>query len=454
MSELLSLIVSYVWGLPLVILLVGGGLYLMFVSRFLPMRGFFHALQLISGKVHFKDDAKAEGQINHFQALMTALSATVGLGNIAGVAVALSQGGPGAIFWMWVTAFIGMNTKFFECTLSVMHRGHDYKGEVQGGPMYVIENVFPKSLRWLAVMFAICGLVGTLSLFQVNQLSSYLSDEFTIQPWVTGTISAFFIGYVLLGGLKRIVAVTSRLVPFMCVFYVIGALGVVVTRIDLVPSVFMRIFSEAFQLDAVAGGAWGTAFLMVLKTGVKRAAFSNEAGMGTAPMAHGNVKTSEPVSEGFVGMLGPFLDTVIVCTLTALVILLALPENFSSESGILMTLRAFEEVYGSWGQVVLGLSIFIFSTTTMVGMSNYNMKCWNYLFKGRWKFGDKSFIAFYMSTMLLGALTEMEDVVNLLDIGYALMAFPNMIATIWLAPRVKSALDNYIKKHISVKEPS
>ncbi|MFK8139255.1 MAG: alanine/glycine:cation symporter family protein [Bdellovibrionales bacterium] len=456
-SDFLAVVVDYAWGLPLVVLLMGGGLILLVHGQFLPLSGFSHAFRLVSGKFHH-GKKKAVGQITHFQALSNALAATIGLGNIAGVAVAIAQGGPGAIFWMWIAGVVGMNTKFYECALSVMYRGTNYKGEIQGGPMYAIKNALPKNVHFLAYFFAVCGMIGTLSLFQVNQLSAYVVDQFYQDAAdgtqfnakiVVGILCAGICFWTLQGGLKRLSNFTSRLVPGMCLLYVVSCLVIIFINFDAVPGVFVEIFRQAFGLDAAAGGAMGAIIMEVMKTGVKRAAFSNEAGVGTAPMAHSNTKTSEPISEGYVAMLGPFLDTIIVCTLTALVILVSLsPEQMANTTGIVMTTRAFELALPGFGAYFLGAAIILFSISTMVGYSNYNLKCWDFLFKGARLLKDKSFNIFYCATIILGAVSAADDIVNILDIGFAFMAIPNMIATIWLAPKVKNALGLYVKEYL------
>ena len=446
-SGFLAQLVDVVWGAPLVLLLLGGGLGLFFYSSFLPLKGFFHAFSLIMGK-HAAKEKKAEGQLTHFQALSNALAATVGLGNIAGVAVALTQGGPGAVLWMWLAALVGMNTKFYECTLALMYRGKDYQGEVQGGPMYVISQAMPKAFAPAAVFFSICGMIGCMALFQVNQLSSFLNDQYHVDKMTVGVISAVLIGFILLGGVVRIARVSSKLVPSMAVIYIAGCLVVLGLNIEKIPSMLMLIVSDAFTGQAMFGGAAGWGIMEVMNVGVKRAAFSNEAGVGTAPMAHGNAKTNEPVSEGLVAMLGPFLDTMIICTMTALVILITLPlEAFRDVGGITITVEAFETTLPGFGRHVLGTAVLLFSITTMIGMANYNEKCWNFLFKGRYGMGRKTFILFFCTTLIFGAVVEIESVVNLLDIGYGLMAWPNMIATIWLAPKVKAALIDYFKRY-------
>lgn len=455
MSEIIAVAVDWAWGTPLVLLLMGGGLYLTFVGRFIPLLGFAQAIRLISGKVHHEGDDKDPGQLSHFKALTNALSATVGLGNIAGVAVAISQGGPGAIFWMWLSALIGMNTKFFECTLAVMFRGKDYAGEVQGGPMYVIEKALPRPARFLAYLFAGCGMVGALSLYQVNQLSSYVVSQYPIAPAFVGVTTAVFVGYILLGGVRRIAELTSKVVPFMCVLYVMSCLTIIGLNFEAVPDIFLRIFKEAFSGTAVAGGALGVGVMEVLKIGVKRAAFSNEAGVGTAPLAHGNAKTTEPIAEGLVAMLGPFLDTILICTMTALVILVTFPEGAPKDlEGVLMTLEAFETNLPVWGKHFLGVAVVLFSVTTMVGLANYSGKCWDYIFKGRRFFGPKTFVLYYCASIVFGSVNNATDMVNMMDIGYALMAWPNMIATLILARHVKMELNEYYSRYLESKAES
>lgn len=467
-SDFLATAVDYAWGTPLVVLLMGGGLVLLGVSLFLPMRGFLHAFKLTVGRFHHPGDAHAGGQITHFQALCNALAATIGLGNIAGVAVALTQGGPGAIFWMWVAALIGMNTKFFECTLAVMYRGVDHMGQVQGGPMYVIDTALGPRWKPMSLFFAVCGLIGTMALFQMNQIASFIDSTY-IQPaglgqseggypWprlIIGLVIASTVAYICLGGIRRIAHWSSAIVPFMCLFYVVAAVVVIVLNLDRVPDVFAVIFTEAFTGHAAVGGAQGATIAAVIQIGVKRAAFSNEAGVGTAPMAHSNVRTSEPVSEGLVAMIGPFLDTIIVCTMTALVIMISLdPADYAvgvKRDGVQLSRDAFEATLGSAGVHCLGIAVFLFGFSTMIGMANYNAKCWHYLFRGRFFLNHYVFVLFFCSTLVAAAVSEQADVVNLLDIGFALMAVPNMIATLRLSPRVKRALEVYLREYCSAK---
>lgn len=423
----------------------------MFVSRLLPLRGFTHAFALILGKFQHSNQQKAEGQISHMQGLTNALASTVGMGNIAGVAVAITQGGPGAIFWMWVAGILGMNTKFFECSLAQMYRGHDYRGEVQGGPMYVIERALPRSMRPLAIFFAVCGLIGTMTLFQINQLAQYAQEEFACPPIAVGVMCAILVGIILLGGIRRLAKVTEALVPSMCVLYVCSCLYILLVNASHVPGIFLSIFSHAFSGHAALGGAMGIAFIEVMKIGVKRAAFSNEAGIGTSPMAHSNVRTSEPISEGLVAMLEPFFDTIVVCTMTALVILVSLDAGVLSESdsGVLLTRQAFQVAMPSFGTYFLGLAVLLFSVTTMIGGANYNEKCWNYLFRGRWGLGRNTFICCFCASLVFGSAVSMDNVVNIIDIGFAFMAIPNLIATLFLARKVEAALTEYVAKYLT-----
>ena len=455
MSEILSVMVDHVWGMPLVILLIGGGIYLLGWSRLDSFRGFIHGFKLFLGLYQHDKDKNADGQISHFQALCNALSATIGVGNIAGVAVAITQGGPGAIFWMWVAGLIGMNTKFFECTLSVMYRGRDYRGEIQGGPMYVIQNALPKPFFFMAILFSIFGLVGTLPLFQVNQLASFVEvhtseTSLPISAMTVGWICAVTVAIVLWGGLQRLSKVTSALVPVMCLFYVICALVILFIQREKVVEVFGLIFTKAFGWQAAGAGGLGYGLREVMKTGVKRAAFSNEAGVGTAPMAHSNVKTQEPVSEGLVALIGPFLDTIVVCTMTALVILTSLPEEGrQNHSGILMTVRAFENSLPHFGATFLGIAVLLFSFTTILGTANYNQKCWNFLFKGKGPFSESMNIVVFCGLLVVGATWSQGDIVNILDISFGLMTIPNMVVTLILAPKVMRAMRKYFAKHLS-----
>lgn len=443
MSSFISFVVDLVWGPQLVALLFLGGLYLFAISGGRALLKIKLAIQLVFGRSDF-GKKNSTGQLSHFEALSNALAATIGLGNIAGVAVAITQGGPGALFWMWISGLVGMNTKFFESTLSIMYRGKDALGEVQGGPMYYIPKIFKGYKgKALAVFFAVAGLVGTQALFQANQLAAFMSEEVFVPKALTGVFISIFAGVTLMGGLKRIARVTSTVVPFMCVLYVFMAIAVIILNFAKVPGVFYLIFSEAFSFKSLGGGVMGYGIIHAFQIGIKRGVFSNEAGVGTSPMAHGNAKTSEPLSEGLVAMLGPLLDTMIVCTMTALVILITVDLtaiDAASVQGVRLTTEAFSSQFGIIGTLALGLCIVFFSLSTIVGMSNYNEKCWIFLFKEKKFFRRKSFIIFFCTFLFFGAVVQVEDAVNILDIGFGLMAYPNMLAVIFAAPIVVKEL--------------
>lgn len=435
--------VDLAWGLPLVILLIGGGIFLTLFSRLLPLLRSGHALAILTGRYDKADDP---GQITHFQALSTALAATIGVGNIGGVAIALTQGGPGAVFWMWVAAAVGMTTKFFSCTLSQLYRAEDDEGVVQGGAMYTIEVGLGKRWKPLAVMFAGFGMIGALPMFQTNQMAEILAVQ-GVSPWITASVFTALVGVVAYGGVQRIGSVTARLVPSMCVLYLMLAVAVLVLRADQIPGVFQEIFSSAFSGRAAAGGAAGLTFIQVVLIGVKRGAFSNEAGIGTATLAHGAARTKEPVREGLVAMLGPFIDTIMVCSLTALVVLVAVDPNVGEVTGVSLTAEAFSITLGGWAQYALILIIVLFGFSTMISYSYYGRKCFAYLFGAR---NAKYYSVFYLAGLFLGGVWSAALVINVIDTAFALMAFPNMIATLLLAPKVMAALRDYFSRQPDV----
>ncbi|WP_179376903.1 alanine/glycine:cation symporter family protein [Winogradskyella wichelsiae] len=451
LNELLSDFSSLAWGLPLLILLIGGGLYLLIRSHFAPFRYLGHALNILRGKY---DDPNDPGEISHFQALSTALSATVGMGNIAGVAVAISVGGPGAVFWMWISAVVGMSTKFFTSTLAIMFRGKDSAGEIQGGPMYFITEGLGKSWKPLAVFFSLCGLIGALPVFNVNQLTQALNDILLIPNGVeVGLKSNLIIGVllisitslVILGGIKRIGTVASRLVPSMVTLYFVLVIIILVAHSDVLLYYLKLIFTDAFAAnyypkgDTFLGGVLGALILH----GIKRGAFSNEAGIGTAPMAHGAAKTDEPIREGLVAMLGPAIDTLIVCTLTALAILVTGVWETTSDNGVSLTASAFADVMPNYGKYLLLLCIAVFSMSSLFSYSYYGTKCMSFLFGA-----DKKhyYNYFYILSILIGATTSLSMMINLIDGVFALMAIPTMLATLILAPKVTKELKSYIKR--------
>jgi len=434
---------GFMWGMPLIFLLVGGGIYFTAFSRFIPFRYFGHAVNILRGKY---DEVNDPGQINHFQALSSALASTVGMGNIGGVALAIHTGGPGALFWMWVSAIIGMATKFFTCTLSIMYRGKDDTGEIQGGPMYVIQEGLGKKYKPLAMLFSISGLFGCFVLFQANQLSQIVRDEIYIPNklflnspdlgnLVTGICTAFIVSLVVFGGIKRIGKVAAKLVPFMVVVYLTAGCLILVKHFSDIPEVFLSIIEDAFTGNAVLGGSLG----MMISIGIRRAAFSNEAGIGTEAMAHGAAKTKEPVREGLVAMLGPFIDTIVVCSITAFVILLSGIE-VAEVNGVTLTTKAFTNELGFLGKILIMTAVFTFSLTTMFGYSYYGRKCTGYLFGTRYK---DTYNWFYIIAIVVASVISIDIAINFVDGLFALMAVPTMISTLLLSPKVMHAAKKY-----------
>ena len=431
------------WGTPLVILLLGSGIFFSIYSRFTPLLYFKHSIDILLGKYDSDDDP---GQITHFEALSSALASTVGMGNIAGVAVAIHTGGPGAIFWMWLTAIIGMSTKFFTCTLALMYRGYDDQGEIQGGVMYYIEEGLGRKFRPLALLFSISGLFGCITFFQANQLSQIIRDfiykpaglfvaDSMIGNFTTGILVAGLVGTVIFGGIKRIAKVASRLVPTMVGLYMIAALIILIQNISEIPGVISLIFHDAFTGDAVSGGALGT----MIVVGVKRGLFSNEAGTGTETMAHGAAKTTEPVREGLVAMLGPFIDTIVVCSITAMVILIS-GVYHQDLNGVSMTVEAFNKELGVFGQVFLMIAVLTFALSTMFGYSYYGRKCASHLFGTQWKM---AYNWFYVSMIIVASMASIDIAVNFVDSAFALMVFPTLIGTLILSPKVMKEAKRY-----------
>lgn len=441
---------NFVWGLPLLVLLIGGGCYLLVLSRFLPFRYIGHAIQVLRGKYDNPDDP---GQINHFQALTTALSATIGMGNIAGVAVAITIGGPGAIFWMWISGIIGMSTKFFTCTLSILFRGKDSRGEIQGGPMYFIMEGLGSKWKPMAIFFSIAGLIGALPVFNVNQLTQAIRDILLVPNGFTnnslnngliGIVLCIITSIVILGGLKRISQTSARLVPAMCLLYFFSVLAILILNADQVPYYFKLIFSEAFgpdlyKGDPMLGGMLGGLIIL----GIRRGAFSNEAGIGTAPMAHGAAQTSEPIREGLVAMLGPAIDTLIICTLTALCILVTGVWETTSNNGVSLTASAFSQSFPYFGKYLLLVCIAIFSISSLFSYSYYGTKCMSFLVGV-----DKAhyYNYFYLASIIIGATTSLSMMINLIDGFFALMAIPTMTATLLLSPKVMKEAKKYFAK--------
>ena len=441
---------------PMFILLIGGGLFLVFYSKLLPYRFFGHAIAITRGKY---DDKNAKGEVSSFQALSAAVAATVGLGNISGVAIAIHDGGPGVIFWIWVTALIGMGIKFYSCSLSVMFRGTDSDGNLQGGPMYYITKGLGEKAKPLAIFFAICGLFGFLGVFTANQFTetfmSVVSPEENIialggteaDPlfnWKIGIgiTLAVITSFVIFGGLSKIAKVASAIVPFMVAIYLIAVILVMAMNASqIIPSLKM-IITEAWNFKTiVTGGFWGLVII-----GVKRAMFSNEAGLGSAPMYHGQSKTDNPIKEGLVASLGPFIDTILVCTFTAIVIILS-QADYVTNSGIVLTLQAFEVTLFGFGDELLMIIVTAFALSTLFTYSYYGVKSLSFLTNV--KIG-KYYNWFFIATIVFAAVASLELVVRLIDLSYALMVIPNMIAVLLLAPKVNAKAKVYFA---SLKKP-
>ena len=435
---------DFICGYPLFILLIGGGLFFLIYSGFAPFRYYKKALTSLKS-----EDDSQPGQISSFEALTSAIAATVGMGNIAGVAIALTMGGPGAIFWMWVSAAVGMATKFFEGSATIMYRDKDSAGELQGGPMYLI----PKALgpRWkpLAIFFSIFGLIGTLCIMQANQLTEAVITVFTepagientvMLRFIIGVIICIIVATVILGGIKRIAKISSKIVPIMVALYFLLVFYIIVTNITKVPGVFMEIIDGAFNLRAGIGGLVGVAII-----GARRAALVNEAGVGTASMMHGASKNSEPIKEGLVAMIGPSIDSGIVCTLTAIAILLAGEyQNVEGVKGLEIAINAFENAIPGYGGFLLMGMVFIFAFSTMFSYSYYGVKCAGHLFGAN---RAKYYNYFYLAMLIVAAIIPLKAAVGMIDLAYALMAFPTMFALFMIAPKVKAAQKEYFNRN-------
>ena len=426
-------------------LLLAAGAFLLVYSRGLPYRHFGHAVGLLTGRFDDRDDP---GELTHFEALCAALSGTLGLGNIAGVAVAIAAGGPGAVFWMWLTALLGVGTKFFTCTLAVMYRGENSMGVLQGGPMYVIREGLPKRWPFLAVFFCVAALFGSLPVFQVNQLVQIVRDVVAVPAgWtaadahlgfdlLAGIVVALVVGAVIVGGVSRVGYAAARVVPAMVVLYLAVVGVVLVTHASLIPETLVRIVTEAFAFDAAAGGLLGS-----LLVGVRQGAFSNEAGIGTEALAHGAARTRVPAREGLVAMIGPVVDTLIVCTATALAILVTGVAADGDANGVTLTARALEAGIGGAGPWLLVVLVALFSISTMITFWYYGAKCLGYLIGAE---RQGAYRWFYLALILFGAVVSVEGAVGLLTGMYGLMAIPTVISTVLLAPKVMAHARTYL----------
>ncbi len=458
MGDLISAIATGVWT-PVLFLLILGGLFFFFYSRFIQYKYFTHAIAILRGKFNNPNDP---GQINAYEALSTALASTVGMGNIAGVAAAISIGGPGALFWMWIAALVGMSTNFFTSTLSVMYRGKDSEGTIQGGPMYVIREALGKSWQPLAVLFCLCAMIGCLPIFQANQLTQVIIDigvtsesikaatfpllgfEISTPKFVIGTVLMIISGIVIIGGIQRIGKWAGKMVPLMIIIYFLSVLAILILHINEVPHYMWMVITDAFAANHYHGEpALGGLVGGLIVAGVRRASFSNEAGIGTAPMALGASKSSEPIREGLVSMLSPAIDTLLVCTLTAFAILVTGVWQTSGASGVTLTATAFETSLGVTGKILLLICAFFFAITSLFSYSYYGNKAMSFLAGVK---AGNYYNYFYLSTIILGAILSMQDVMNIIDIAYALMALPTMISGFLLAPKVLKESRSYFSR--------
>lgn len=458
MSEWIGSIATGIWT-PVLVLIILGGIFFLFYSRLLNYRYVAHSIDVLRGKYHNPNDP---GQISPYEALSTALASTVGMGNIAGVAAAIALGGPGALFWMWVTALVGMSTNFFTSTLAVMYRGKDSEGEIQGGPMYVIREALGKRWMPLAVLFSVCCLIGCLPIFQANQLTQAIVDigvdspearawsfglfgfEVNTLKFAVGIVLTIISGIVLLGGIHRIGTWAGKMVPLMIIIYFGCVVTILFVHIEEVPGLLWLVITDAFAATystaqpAFVGGVVGG----MIVAGVRRASFSNEAGIGTAPMALGASQSKEPIREGLVSMMSPAIDTLLVCTLTALAILITGVWR-TDATGVTMTAMAFENALGLPGKYLLLLCAFFFAITSLFSYSYYGGKALAFLVGVK---KSRYYDYVYLFTITIGAVSSMSDVINIIDIAFGLMAIPTMLSGIVLAPRVMTEARRYFAK--------
>ena len=448
-----SAVNNFIWGVPAMICIIGVGLYLSIRTGFLQIRKFPYAMKVTIGRMLRKRDA-SDGALTPFQAVCTALAATVGTGNIAGVAGAIAIGGPGAVFWMWISALLGMCTKFSEVTLAVHFREKNAEGDLVGGPMYYIKNGLKKQWHWLAYLFAAFGVLtvfGTGNATQVNTITTAIDSALynygviseqnvSTLNLVIGIILAVLIGLILLGGIKRIGQVAEKLVPFMAVIYIILAIGVVILNYRNIPTVFASIFKGAFSPASVTGGAVGS-FFMSLKKGVSRGIFSNEAGLGTGSIAHACADTRKPVKQGFFGIFEVFVDTIVICTLTALVILCSgVPVGYGEAAGAELTILGFTSTYGSWVSIFTAVAMCCFAFSTIIGWGLYGARCIEFLFSAK---VIRPFMIAYSLVAILGATVNLGLLWSIAETFNGLMAIPNLIAVFLLSGVVVKLVKEY-----------
>ena len=450
-----SAVNNFIWGVPAMICIIGVGLYLSIRTRFLQIRKFPYAIKTTIGRVFRKREA-SDGAMTPFQAVCTALAATVGTGNIAGVAGAIAIGGPGAVFWMWISAALGMCTKFSEVTLAVHFRETNARGELIGGPMYYIKNGLGKNWRWLAALFSLFGVLtvfGTGNATQVNTITTAINsallnyhlineDAVSTSNLIIGIIIAILVATVLLGGVKRIGRVTEKLVPFMALIYIVLSLGVILLNLNRVPSVFASIVEGAFSPASVTGGVVGSFFLS-MKKGVSRGIFSNEAGLGTGSIAHACADTKKPVKQGFFGIFEVFTDTIVICTLTALVILCSgTPVGYGEAAGAELTISGFTSTYGNWVSIFTAIALCCFAFSTIIGWGLYGARCIEYLLKEK---SIKPFMVAYSLVAIIGATADLGLIWSIAETFNGLMAIPNLIALFLLSGTVARLVKQYFE---------
>lgn len=455
-EEVNSVVNNFIWGVPAMICIIGVGLYLSIRTRFLQIRKFPYAMKVTLGRMMKKKEA-SDGALTPFQAVCTALAATVGTGNVAGVAGAIAIGGPGAVFWMWVSALLGMCTKFAEVTLAVHFRETNAQGDLVGGPMYYIKNGLDKKWHFLAYLFAAFGVLavfGTGNATQVNTITTAIDSalsSFNILPadavklvnLIIGVALAIIIALILIGGIKRIGNVTSKLVPFMATMYIVLALGVIFFHIKAVPAVFASIIEGAFHPASVTGGVVGS-FFMSMKKGVSRGIFSNEAGLGTGSIAHACADTKKPVKQGFFGIFEVFVDTIIICTMTALVILCSgVPVNYGEAAGAELTISGFTAVYGSWVSIFTAVAMCCFAFSTIIGWGLYGTRCIEFLLGSR---SNMPFMVLYSLTAIVGATMNLGLMWSIAETFNGLMVIPNLIAVFLLSGVIVKLTKEYFAK--------
>lgn len=454
-EEINSAVNNFIWGVPAMVCIIGVGLYLSIRTGFIQIRKFKYAMKTTIGRIFKKRDA-SDGSITPFQAVCTALAATVGTGNIAGVAGAIAIGGPGAVFWMWISALLGMCTKFAEVTLAVHFRERNQEGDLVGGPMYYIKNGLGKKWQFLAVLFSLFGVLtvfGTGNATQVNTITTAIDSALlnynvctskTIPQinLILGIVIAVLVALVLLGGVKRIGKVTEKLVPFMALFYIALAIGVVILNIGNLPTVFASIFECAFNPRSVTGGVVGSIFIC-MKRGVSRGIFSNEAGLGTGSIAHACADTQKPVKQGFFGIFEVFTDTIVICTLTALVILCSgVTINYGANAGAELTILGFTSTYGNWISIFSAIAMCCFAFSTILGWGLYGARCIEFLFSPK---VIKPFMVVYALVAIVGATMDLGLIWGIADTFNGLMSIPNLIALFLLSGTVIKLVKEYKK---------